>query len=172
MNPAPSARLAIFKSPAIYLSLFLLSAATLAFEINLTRIFSVAQFYHFAFMIVSVALLGYGASGTALAIFPGFQHYKPAQSLASFSLGTGFSMLVSYLLINWLPFDSYSLLVDQRQVFILILHYIARIWCQWHRTGYLPRIPAWYTCPKLGMAFAGHRPQYADFLPADQLAPI
>jgi hypothetical protein len=51
----------------IRLSLFLLSAATLAFEINLTRLFSVAQFYHFAFMIVSVALLGFGASGTALA---------------------------------------------------------------------------------------------------------
>ena len=31
---------------------------------NLTRIFSVAQFYHFAFMVVSLALLGFGASGT------------------------------------------------------------------------------------------------------------
>jgi hypothetical protein len=113
------------KGNAIYLSLFLLSSATLAFEINLTRLFSVAQFYHFAFMIVSIALLGYGASGTALAIFPGFQHGTPAQSLAWLSLGTGLSMLISYLLINWLPFDSYSLFVDQHQVFILILHYIA-----------------------------------------------
>jgi hypothetical protein len=54
----------------LWLSLFLLSAATLTFEINLTRLFSVAQFYHFAFMIVSIALLGFGASGTALSIFP------------------------------------------------------------------------------------------------------
>jgi len=45
-----------------YAGLFLLSAATLVFEINLTRIFSIAQFYHFAFMIVSLALLGFGAS--------------------------------------------------------------------------------------------------------------
>jgi len=52
------------------MGLFLLSAAALAFEINLSRLFSVAQFYHFAFMIVSIALLGFGASGTVLAIFP------------------------------------------------------------------------------------------------------
>ena len=43
-----------------YAGLFLLSAAALAFEVNLTRIFSVAQFYHFAFMVVSLALLGLG----------------------------------------------------------------------------------------------------------------
>jgi hypothetical protein len=43
----------------------LLPAAALAFEIDLTRLFSVAQFYHFAFMIISITLLGYHASGTA-----------------------------------------------------------------------------------------------------------
>jgi hypothetical protein len=43
---------------SVWLSLFLLSAATLTFEINLTRLFSVAQFYHFAFMIVSIAPAG------------------------------------------------------------------------------------------------------------------
>ena len=48
-------------SPGERASLFLLSAATLIFEINLTRLFSVAQFYHFAFLVVSLALLGFGA---------------------------------------------------------------------------------------------------------------
>jgi len=32
-------------------------------QITLTRIFSVAQFYHFAFMIVSLAMLGTGPVG-------------------------------------------------------------------------------------------------------------
>ncbi len=114
----------ITRSP-IWLSLFLLSAAALTFEINLTRLFSVAQFYHFAFMIVSIALLGYGASGTALAIFPALQRRESAQSLGWLSLGTGVSILFAYLLTNWLPFDSYTLIIDSRQVFILALHYIA-----------------------------------------------
>ncbi|HID64038.1 MAG TPA: hypothetical protein EYP49_15070, partial [Anaerolineae bacterium] len=54
----------------MYLGVFLLSMASLAFEITLTRVFSVAQWYHFAFMTVSVALLGFGASGSFLALFP------------------------------------------------------------------------------------------------------
>src|SRR5688572_24271641 len=109
----------------IWLSLFLLSAATLAFEINLTRLFSVAQFYHFAFMIVSIALLGFGASGTALTIFPALQKAKPGQRLSQLAMGSGISILAAYLLTNQLPFDSFSIAWDRRQVWILILHYIA-----------------------------------------------
>ncbi len=106
-------------------TLFLLSAAALAFEINLTRLFSVAQFYHFAFMIVSIALLGTGASGSALAILPALLRGDPQRRLAQLALAAGASMLIGYLLTNWLPFDSFSILLDRRQIFILILNYLA-----------------------------------------------
>ena len=46
---------------SICLGILLLSAATLMFEIDLTRVFSVAQWYHFAFMVISLALLGFEA---------------------------------------------------------------------------------------------------------------
>src|SRR6059058_5640109 len=39
------------------------SFATLLLEIALTRLFSVVLFYHFAFLAISVALLGLGAGG-------------------------------------------------------------------------------------------------------------
>ncbi|MFV9673170.1 MAG: hypothetical protein ACNYZH_08080, partial [Acidimicrobiia bacterium] len=42
------------------------SASGLVFEIALTRVFAVTQFYHFAFLIVSMALLGIGAAGSLL----------------------------------------------------------------------------------------------------------
>lgn len=113
------------RTRSVWLSLFLLSAATLTFEINLTRLFSVAQFYHFAFMIVSIALLGFGASGTALAIFPALQNSQPIQRLSQLTFGTGISILIAFLLTNWLPFDSFSIAWDSRQVWILILHYVA-----------------------------------------------
>ena len=51
-----------------YLGLFLLSSATLAYEINLTRLYAVSQFYHFAFLVVSIAMFGSGAGGTLLAV--------------------------------------------------------------------------------------------------------
>jgi len=111
--------------PGLKASLFLLSTATLIFEVDLTRLFSVAQFYHFAFMIVSVALLGLGASGTALVIFPAWRRAGPARALRGAALGMAGSILGSYLITNHLPFDSYSIAWDRRQIFILILHYLA-----------------------------------------------
>ena len=53
------------------------SAAVLILEVVLTRVFAVAQFYHFAFLAVSLALLGYGASGSVLAVWPRLGHGGP-----------------------------------------------------------------------------------------------
>src|SRR5262245_8998165 len=39
------------------------SFATLLLELALTRVFSVVLFYHFAFLVISIALLGLGAGG-------------------------------------------------------------------------------------------------------------
>ena len=43
--------------------LALTSFATLLLELALTRLFSVVLFYHFAFLAISIALLGLGAGG-------------------------------------------------------------------------------------------------------------
>ncbi len=108
---------------AVRVGLILLSAGTLLFEINLTRLYSVAQFYHFAFMIVSIGLLGYGASGTALVIFPSLSKGASRRKLAWLSLASGLSILCTYLTINHLPFDSFSIAWDRRQIGILVFHY-------------------------------------------------
>jgi hypothetical protein len=49
---------------ALYAGIFLVSAAMLLLELTLARLFAVALWSHFAFISVSVALLGLGASGT------------------------------------------------------------------------------------------------------------
>src|SRR5215472_5908780 len=46
-----------------YLAVALASCASLLLELSLTRLFSVVLFYHFAFLAVSVALLGMGGGG-------------------------------------------------------------------------------------------------------------
>jgi hypothetical protein len=126
-TPATRGALNVTTNPdrRIWFSLFLLSAASLAFEISLTRLFSVSQFYHFAFMVVSIALLGFGASGTALAVFPGLQRIAAHVRLSMCAAGASASMLGAFLLTNWIPFDSFSIAWDRRQIPILILHYIA-----------------------------------------------
>jgi hypothetical protein len=105
--------------------LFLLSAATLTFEITLTRIFSIAQFYHFAFMIVSLALLGLGASGTFLTLFPKLKEHDPIRVLPILSWGFALSVVGSYALTLYVPFDSFRVSLDWRQWLVLALHYVA-----------------------------------------------
>ncbi len=54
--------------PSLYLTLALVSAGGLAYEILLLRVFSYSQWHHFASLAVSLALLGFGAAGTLLAV--------------------------------------------------------------------------------------------------------
>ena len=48
----------------------LASFATIALELLLTRIFSVTMYYHFAYMVISLALLGIAISGVAIYVLP------------------------------------------------------------------------------------------------------
>lgn len=52
----------------IFSAIFLVSAATLTYEIGLTRVFSISQGYHFAYMVISIALLGIGAGGAVISL--------------------------------------------------------------------------------------------------------
>src|SRR3990172_4338635 len=94
------------------------SAAALTFEIALTRVFAVTQFYHFAFMTVSLALLGFGASGSALAAFPGLGRGGPHR-WAALAFCQSIGTIGAYALANALPFDSFSIAWDGRQVLYL-----------------------------------------------------
>lgn len=49
-------------------TVFLISAAIIALELALMRWLSVTAWYHFAYLVISTALLGFGASGTFLTL--------------------------------------------------------------------------------------------------------
>ncbi|MGQ9549170.1 MAG: hypothetical protein ACUVWS_11125, partial [Roseiflexus sp.] len=51
-----------------YVGLALVTASILALQITFTRIFSIMIWHHFTYLIIGVALLGGGASGTFLAV--------------------------------------------------------------------------------------------------------
>ena len=96
----------------------MISAASLVYEITLTRLFAVQQFHHFAFVVISIATMGFAASGVILSI----RDEQPAMHLPA--LGFSAVVLLAYLTINSLPFDSYSLAWDRRQWWILILYFV------------------------------------------------
>ncbi len=108
----------------IYLSLLFLSAATLAFEVALTRLFALAQGHHFAFMAVSLALLGAGASGTFLSLRPS-SHQGLRRWLKVSALLFTLTAPVSYMLVNILPFDAYRIAWEPIQLLWLAVYYLA-----------------------------------------------
>lgn len=56
-------------SPLLLIAIGLLSASALGYEILLMKLLGIIQWHHFATMVISLALLGYGASGSFLCRF-------------------------------------------------------------------------------------------------------
>jgi predicted membrane-bound spermidine synthase len=108
-----------------YIGIFLFSLATLLLELALTRVLSVTLWYHFGFLIISTALLGFGASGVVLALWRRLRERVPLdRALAWLALLFGVLTIVCFWLMQRIPFDPFSLLADRRQLFFMPLYYI------------------------------------------------
>ena len=70
----------------------LLAASLLGFEVSLMRVLLVAGWHHFAFLLISVALLGFGASGTALYLSRRWVCRHAAPALVGLALATAATM--------------------------------------------------------------------------------
>lgn len=122
------------KSPAVkktesvkayhYAGIFLIALSTLLLEFTLTRILSVSLWYNFAFMIISIALLGFGISGVVLSASKILKKLPADLILSGLSILYGISVILCFILMNMIPFDPFSLLSDTRQLFFLPLYYI------------------------------------------------
>ena len=110
-----------------YAGLGALSAAVLLLEITLTRIYSVTQGYHFAFLAVSLGLLGFGASGTVLFVVPALWRRAGSRLLGNAALLFTVTGLASYWAINRIPFDAYLLVLEPVMFLYLVLFYLAPV---------------------------------------------
>jgi hypothetical protein len=72
------------------LAVALVAGGALAFEVLLTRILAVVHWHHFAGMVISLALLGYGASGAALT--PVLDRLRPHAALGFGAAATLFGL--------------------------------------------------------------------------------
>jgi hypothetical protein len=89
-----------------YAGLFCVTLATLMHEILLTRIFSVAIWYHFAFIAISVAMFGMTAGALAVYLRPKtFTRERAPAQLATSALAYAITLVVSTLVFLQLPLD-------------------------------------------------------------------
>jgi len=107
-------------------SIAFLSAAIIAFQLALMQILSLVQWYHFAYMVISVALLGFGAAGTVVSIF---RKALLANIEAILSpLITGMAIVMALVTdVSQMPFarfDSYLLFAEYSHIGKLIITYL------------------------------------------------
>ena len=110
-------------------AIFLVSLSTLAFEVLLTRVFSIGQWNHLAFMVISIALFGFAASGTFLSILDSRDKNRSVQlsSPAGVTIIIGLfstTALFSFYTLTKIPMDYFRLPVEPAQSLYLILAYV------------------------------------------------
>jgi hypothetical protein len=112
-------------------ALLLISASVLSYQVVLVRAFSIGQWHHFAYMVISIALLGFGASGTLLAaierhradtavLLHGSQEGWFGISATSFAV----ALPVSFWLTQRVPFEAFRIVWETRQVLYLACYYL------------------------------------------------
>ncbi len=111
------------KNVGMYIGLLAVSTALLALEVLQVRIFSVMMWHHLAYMVITVALLGFGAAGAYVAI-RGIRDDLHARDLAG-TAGTAFglSYVASFMILTRIPLDSFMANMAL-QGFYIFLYYV------------------------------------------------
>jgi len=106
------------------LAIFILSATALAYEVLLIRLFSIVQWHHFAFMVISIALLGYGASGSLITVFRRWLLHHYDSVFIGNVLLFGLTAVACFVSVQQLPFNTLEILWDASQWQLLLLSYL------------------------------------------------
>ena len=106
------------------LAVGLVAGGALALEVLLTRILAIVHWHHFAGMVISLALLGYGASGSALT--PLLDRLRPHAPLAFAGAATlfGLTAVASVAVAQVVPFNALELIWTPRQWLWLAVLYL------------------------------------------------
>jgi len=116
-------RVHLFK---LSVSVAFISVSIISFQLSLIQILSIVQWYHFAYMIISVALLGFGAAGTFISLFRKMLLKHIDLLLPVFMLLTGLLMALSVSVsqTEMFRFDSFKLFFDFSNAWKLVLSYL------------------------------------------------
>ena len=140
-----------------FFAIALLSASALAYEVLLMRLFSIVQWHHFAYMVISLALLGYGASGTFLTIKSGrlLPNYPRNFVVNAFLFAV--SSLALFLAAQQIPFNAQEVLWDASQPWFLLLLYL------------ILALPFFFAANAIGLSLMRCRQHIAQIYAADML---
>ena len=129
----------------LFLATLLISAAAIAYEILLMRILSIVQWHHFAYMIISLALLGYGASGTFIAISKRMLQPRFEMFFSLSGLMFSVTMVACFVFGQRVPFNALEIVWNPRQFIYLAVTYLVFF------------VPFFFAACCIGLAFTYRR---------------
>ncbi len=109
---------------AVGLAVFLVSMALLGYEILLMRLLSITQWHHFASMIISLALLGLGASGTFCTLLQKWLLPRFYSVFCFNAILFSLAIPLSFAAARLVPLNLLEILWDPRQWLYLVETYL------------------------------------------------
>ncbi len=106
------------------LSVSVIAAASIGYELLLMRLMSIIQWHHFAYMIISLALLGFGASGTFLILAKQWLLQRQRFSLWSLAIFFSISSILCFYLVQKIPFNPLEVPWSGLQFIYLSINYL------------------------------------------------
>ena len=110
--------------PGVFIAVALLSAGVLGYEILLARLLAIVHWHHFAYMIIAVALLGFGAAGSVVAVFQRTLLARFRWTFGAAALGFGAGAPVAFAVAQVLPFNALEIAWDRAQLGWLFALYL------------------------------------------------
>jgi len=105
--------------------IFCLGLSIILFEIALTRVFAIMMWHHFTYMVISIGLLGFGASGSLLTATRVAEKEGAAERLLVWtSLGYGVSVVLAFCFATFVRIDSLAVWEKPENLLALFLIYL------------------------------------------------
>ena len=105
--------------------IFCLGLSIIMFEIALTRVFAIMMWHHFTYMVISIGLLGFGASGSLLTVTRlGEKEGTAERALVWTSIGYGVSVVLAFCFATFVRIDSLSVWEKPENLLALFLIYL------------------------------------------------
>ncbi|MCG6916355.1 MAG: hypothetical protein LJE89_02290, partial [Deltaproteobacteria bacterium] len=102
----------------------LISASVLALQMALMRTLSISRWHHFAYLVVSLALLGFGASGTWLALLSSRLLPRFFPWCRGLTLSLAMTVTFGFRLAEMLPLNMQYILFSGKQLFYLLCYQV------------------------------------------------
>ncbi len=112
------------RTARVEVAVALACAVALALQVALVRVLTIAQWHHFAYLVISVAMLGFGVSGTVLALFRGRLAGRERAWAFVSAWGLTLSAPLCHGLSQQVPFETYQLTTQPVQLAWLLLLFV------------------------------------------------